>query len=108
MSLRVIATDADLAEGAAYLASVCPVWAQVLPQLKAIGNYTRLDETPAYESDGDMIATGREDNYAAGAEVSQLLFSGFAPAQKLGHLPAWPGPVWKRAGHGQSGAPATG
>lgn len=52
------------------------VRAQVLPQLKATGNYTRLDETPAYEFDGDTVAMGREDNYAAGAEVSQLLFSG--------------------------------
>lgn len=30
---RLIETDADLIEGAAHLAQVCPVWARVLPQL---------------------------------------------------------------------------
>ena len=43
MSLRVIATDADLAEGAAHLASVCPVWAQVLPQLGPLPLRRRAD-----------------------------------------------------------------
>ncbi|WP_134727012.1 DNA-3-methyladenine glycosylase family protein [Paracoccus luteus] len=31
--MRLIASDADLAEGAAHLAAVCPVWARVLPGL---------------------------------------------------------------------------
>ncbi|WBU64611.1 DNA-3-methyladenine glycosylase family protein [Paracoccus aerodenitrificans] len=31
--MRLIETDADLAEGAAHLSSVCPVWAGVLPEL---------------------------------------------------------------------------
>ena len=52
------------------------VRAQLLPDLKAKGGYTRLDEVPEYESDGEMEPTGREDNYAAGVEVSQLLYSG--------------------------------
>ena len=50
--------------------------AQLLPDLKAKGGYTRLDEVPEYESDGEMEPTGREDNYAAGVEVSQLMYSG--------------------------------
>lgn len=33
---RQIETEADLTEGAAHLASVCPVWARVLPQIGAI------------------------------------------------------------------------
>lgn len=33
MSLRLIEAEADLAEGAAHLAAVCPVWARVLPEL---------------------------------------------------------------------------
>jgi DNA-3-methyladenine glycosylase II len=31
--VRLIRTEADLAEGAAHLARVCPVWARVLPQI---------------------------------------------------------------------------
>lgn len=33
VAMRVIETQADLAEGAAHLAAVCPVWAGVLPGL---------------------------------------------------------------------------
>ncbi|WBU55854.1 DNA-3-methyladenine glycosylase family protein [Paracoccus sediminicola] len=31
--MRIVETDADLAEGAAHLASVCPIWASALPGL---------------------------------------------------------------------------
>jgi outer membrane protein len=52
------------------------VRAQILPQVKASGRYTRLDEVAAFEFDGDRYEMGREDNYAAGVEASQLLYSG--------------------------------
>ncbi|NLG35377.1 MAG: TolC family protein, partial [Lentisphaerae bacterium] len=52
------------------------VRAQLLPSVKAHGGYTRLDEVPSYESDGEIVLTGREDNYSAGVEASQLLYSG--------------------------------
>ena len=52
------------------------VRAQVLPELKAKGSYTRLDEVAAFEFDGDRYEMGREDNYAASLEASQLLYSG--------------------------------
>ncbi len=52
------------------------VRAQVLPQLKARGDYTRLDEAAAFEFDGELVPMGQEDNYTAGLEVSQLLYSG--------------------------------
>lgn len=52
------------------------VRAQLLPSLKARGGYTRLDEVPSYENDGEIVLTGREDNYSAGLEASQLLYSG--------------------------------
>ena len=52
------------------------VRAQVLPELKAKGSYTRLDEVAAFEFDGERYAMGREDNWAAGVEASQLLYSG--------------------------------
>ena len=52
------------------------VRAQILPQLKAKGGYTRLDEAASSEVDGEMVQLGREDNYSAGISVSQLLYSG--------------------------------
>ncbi len=52
------------------------VRAQILPQVKAEGGYTRLDEAAAMEDDGEWILMGREDNYSAGISVSQLLYSG--------------------------------
>ena len=52
------------------------VRAQVLPELKAKGGYTRLDEAAAFEFDGERFEMGLEDNYSAGVEVSQLLYSG--------------------------------
>ncbi len=52
------------------------VRAQILPQVKAKGGYTRLDEAASSEVDGEMIQMGQEDNYSAGISVSQLLYSG--------------------------------
>ncbi len=52
------------------------VRAQVLPELKARGGYTRLDEAAAFDFDGARYEMGREDNYSAGLEASQLLYSG--------------------------------
>lgn len=52
------------------------VRAQVLPHLGAQGSYTRMDEVPAFEFDGERYEMGREDNLAAGVEARQLLYSG--------------------------------
>ena len=52
------------------------VRAQVLPHLGAQGRYTRMDEVPAFEFDGERYEMGREDNLAAGVEARQLLYSG--------------------------------
>ncbi|KGJ18668.1 DNA-3-methyladenine glycosylase family protein [Paracoccus sanguinis] len=41
--MRQIAADADLAEGAAHLAAVCPVWARVLPDLGPLPLRRRAD-----------------------------------------------------------------
>lgn len=41
--MRLIAADADLAEGAAHLAAVCPVWARVLPDLGPLPLRRRAD-----------------------------------------------------------------
>ena len=57
-------------------ARIGQVRAQVLPELKAKGGYTRLDEVAAFEFDGQSFEMGREDNWAASLEASQLLYSG--------------------------------
>ncbi|WP_449042741.1 DNA-3-methyladenine glycosylase family protein [Paracoccus sp. (in: a-proteobacteria)] len=43
MSLRLIEAEADLAEGAAHLARICPVWARVLPGLGPLDLRRRPD-----------------------------------------------------------------
>lgn len=45
--MRLVAADADLAEGAAHLAAVCPVWARVLPDLGPLPLRRRADGFPA-------------------------------------------------------------
>ncbi len=57
-------------------ARIGQVRAQLLPQLKARGSYTRLDEAAAFEFAGESYAMGREDNYTGAVEVDQLLYSG--------------------------------
>lgn len=52
------------------------VRALILPHLSANGGYTRLDEVSVFDFDGERVEMGRLDNYSAGAEVSQLLYSG--------------------------------
>ena len=69
MSLRVIATDADLAEGAAHLASVCPVWAQVLPQLGPLPLRRRADGFGALMS----AIVSQQISTAAAASISARL-----------------------------------
>jgi len=59
------------------------VRAQALPELKAKGSYTRLDEVAAFEFDGTRYEMGREDNYAASLEASQLLYSGGSVGEAL-------------------------
>jgi len=59
------------------------VRSQLLPQLSADGSYTRLDDVPAFDFGGEIVEMGREDNYAAGIEVSQLLYSGGSVGQAL-------------------------
>ncbi len=47
-----------------------------LPKLLATAKYTRLDELQEIDFDGELLEVGTLNNYAAGVEVSQLLFSG--------------------------------
>ncbi|HBA84302.1 MAG TPA: hypothetical protein DCZ95_09440 [Verrucomicrobia bacterium] len=58
-------------------ARIMQVRAQVIPQLTAKGEYTRLDEVSTIDlGDGTTFEAGKLDNYSASAEVSQLLYSG--------------------------------
>ena len=59
------------------------VRAQALPELTAKGSYTRLDEVAAFEFDGQSFEMGREDNWAASLEASQLLYSGGSVGEAL-------------------------
>lgn len=48
-----------------------------MPQLAGSAGYTRLDEVSSFDlGDGNTIEMGKLDNYSAGVEASQLLFSG--------------------------------
>ena len=69
MSLRVIASDADLAEGAAHLALVCPVWAQVLPGLGPLPLRRREDGFSALMS----AIVSQQISTAAAASISGRL-----------------------------------
>ena len=47
---RLIETEADLAEGMAHLAAVCPVWARVAPQISSLPLRRRTDGFEAIAS----------------------------------------------------------
>lgn len=57
-------------------ARIRQVRAQALPELKARGSYTRLDEVESFDMGQGPIEMGKLDNYAVSAEASQLLYSG--------------------------------
>lgn len=69
MSFRLIETDADLAEGAAHLASVCPVWARVLPDLGPLPLRRRADGFGAVMS----AIVSQQISTAAAASISARL-----------------------------------
>lgn len=62
---RLIKTEADLAEGVAYLASVCPVWARVLPDLLPLPLRRRPDGFEAIAS----AIVGQQISIAAAASI---------------------------------------
>lgn len=63
--MRLIQTEADLAEGAAHLAAVCPVWARVLPQLGPLPLRRRSDGFEAIAS----AIVGQQISIAAAAAI---------------------------------------
>ncbi|MFG6082039.1 DNA-3-methyladenine glycosylase [Paracoccus litorisediminis] len=71
--IRVIRGSADLDEGAAHLARVCPVWARVLPQLGPLP-LRRWDE--GFVSIRDAVVSQQISTHAASAIVARMVAAG--------------------------------
>lgn len=69
MSLRLIEAESDIAEGTAHLASVCPVWARMLPQLGPLPLRRREDGFGALMS----AIVSQQISTAAAASISARL-----------------------------------
>lgn len=69
MSLRLIEAESDIAEGTAHLASACPVWARVLPQLGPLPLRRREDGFGALMS----AIVSQQISTAAAASISARL-----------------------------------
>ena len=67
--MQVIGSDADLAEGAAHLAAVCPVWARVLPTL---GPLPLRRRPGGFGAILDAVVGQQLSVHAAGAILSRL------------------------------------
>ncbi|WP_348524746.1 DNA-3-methyladenine glycosylase family protein [Paracoccus marinaquae] len=63
--MRLIETEADLAEGAAHLAAVCPVWARALPEIGPLPLRRRRDGFEAIAS----AIVGQQISTAAAASI---------------------------------------
>lgn len=63
--MRLIETEADLAEGTAHLAAVCPVWARILPQIVPLP-LRRQDD--GFEAIANAIV-GQQISVAAAASI---------------------------------------
>lgn len=76
--MRLIETEADLAEGAAHLAAVCPVWARVLPRIAPLPLRRRAD---GFEAIASAIVGQQISVAAAGAIWQRMQAAGLvAPA----------------------------
>lgn len=75
---RLIETRADLEEGAAHLARVCPVWARVLPELGPLPLRRRSD---GFEAIANAIVGQQISIAAAGAIWARLEAAGLTHAE---------------------------
>ncbi len=57
-------------------ARIGQVRAQILPDLKASGEYLRYGDLQSFDTGQGVVPLGRQDNYSASAEVRQLLYDG--------------------------------
>lgn len=80
--MRRIETRDDLAEGAAHLAAVCPVWAGVLPRLGSLPLRRRRDGFPAI---CDAIVGQQISTAAASAIAGRMRAAGLFSARAIAH-----------------------
>lgn len=78
--MRLIETEADLAEGAAHLARVCPVWARVLPDLGPLPLRRRAD---GFEAIASAIVGQQISTQAAQAIWDRMAAAGLTGQQRL-------------------------
>lgn len=71
--MRLIETPADLDEGAAHLAAVCPVWARVLPQLGPLPLRRRPD---GFAAICDAVVSQQISTAAAAAIAGRMQAAG--------------------------------
>lgn len=77
---RLIETEADLAEGAEYLARVCPVWARVLPELGPLPLRRRGD---GFEAIASAIVAQQISVSAAAAIWDRMAAAGLTDPQGI-------------------------
>ncbi|MDP5308374.1 DNA-3-methyladenine glycosylase family protein [Paracoccus spongiarum] len=78
--MRVIRSDADLAEGCAHLARACPVWADILPQIGPLPLRLRPD---GFEAIASAIVAQQISVTAAAAIWSRLETAGLTSPQAI-------------------------
>lgn len=78
--MRLIETEADLAEGATYLAMVCPVWARVLPDIEPLPLRRWQDGFEAIAS----AIVGQQISVAAAASIwARMAQAGLLTADRI-------------------------
>ncbi|AUH34498.1 DNA-3-methyladenine glycosylase family protein [Paracoccus tegillarcae] len=78
--MRLITSDEDLAEGAAHLARVCPVWARVLPELGPLPLQRRAD---GFSAIMDAIVSQQISTQAAAAISARMVAAGLNDAARI-------------------------
>lgn len=78
--MRLITSDEDLAEGAAHLARVCPVWARVLPELGPLPLRRRAD---GFSAIMDAIVSQQISTQAAAAISARMVAAGLNDAARI-------------------------
>lgn len=78
--MRLIETEADLAEGAAHLAAVCPVWARVLPELGPLPLRRRSD---GFEAIASAVVSQQISTAAAGAIWDRMAAAGLLAPEAI-------------------------
>ncbi|WP_299910178.1 DNA-3-methyladenine glycosylase 2 family protein [uncultured Paracoccus sp.] len=78
--MRLIETAEDLAEGSAYLAQVCPVWARVLPELGPLPLRRRAD---GFSAIVDAVVGQQISIHAAAAIAGRMAEAGLVTAEAI-------------------------